>query len=219
MNYMLSAQLARLARHVAAPGASRVDFAVKVSLLVVGVLVVLLVAQVVYALWFRRFTVHRDGRLVSKRTVFTWLLGASGIVTGLFWLGYSAFLDEIVPPASAYEIQALSAKNAWQFLYPTGKHSLNRLVVPTDRPVRLVLSSKDVEHSFFVPQLGLQQTALPGRYTSLWFQAPRRQTLSIGDGRTAAAAKTSAVLDVIDASSFELWLSTKDPNFGPSEAR
>ena len=45
------------------------------------------------------------------------------------------------------------------------------LRVPAGRPVRLLMTSRDVIHCFFVPAFRLKQDALPGRYTDAWFEA------------------------------------------------
>ena len=45
------------------------------------------------------------------------------------------------------------------------------LHVPKDRPVKLIMSSDDVLHSFFIPAFRVKQDVVPGRYTNLWFEA------------------------------------------------
>ena len=59
----------------------------------------------------------------------------------------------------------------WQFEYPDGMRTLNELHVPVNRPVRLVMTSEDVIHSFFVPTFRIKKDVLPGRYTEEWFEA------------------------------------------------
>ena len=47
----------------------------------------------------------------------------------------------------------------------------NELHVPVNKVVRIDLTSKDVIHSFFVPNLRLKQDAVPGRIIHVWFEA------------------------------------------------
>jgi cytochrome c oxidase subunit II len=61
----------------------------------------------------------------------------------------------------------------WHFAYPDGPNSNATLTVPAGRPVRLLLTSRDVIHSFFVPEFRVKQDAVPGRYTELWFEASK----------------------------------------------
>jgi cytochrome c oxidase subunit 2 len=59
----------------------------------------------------------------------------------------------------------------WQFAYPEGPSAISVLHVPTGRPVRLLITSRDVIHSFYVPAFRIKKDALPGRYTETWFEA------------------------------------------------
>ncbi len=49
----------------------------------------------------------------------------------------------------------------------------NPLVVPVDRKVRIITTANDVIHAFFVPSLGVQETALPGFVRDTWFRAQK----------------------------------------------
>ena len=70
------------------------------------------------------------------------------------------------PPKGAMDVYVQGKKWMWKFAYPGGPNSLDVLRVPAGRPVRLLITSRDVIHSFFVPALRLKQDALPGRYTA-----------------------------------------------------
>ena len=56
---------------------------------------------------------------------------------------------------------------------PTAQREINELHVPLGKPVRLIMTSQDVIHSFFVPAFRIKQDVLPGRYTETWFQATK----------------------------------------------
>jgi len=138
-----------------------------------------------------------------------WLSLPSIVVVLLFWLGYRTNLDGLVAPADAYDIQVLSERGAWAFTYPTGKLSRVDLVVPVARPVRLIMSSKDAIHGLSIPELRLQQLAIPGRYSTIWFNIPSQRSLSTRctegcDARTNTEPKVVAV----DESHFDAWLAT-----------
>jgi cytochrome c oxidase subunit II len=70
----------------------------------------------------------------------------------------------------------------WQYIYPDGQISIDRLVVPVDRPVRLELVSFDVNHSWWVPELTGKKDAIPGRTNQLRF-TPTRE--GVYEGRCA----------------------------------
>jgi cytochrome c oxidase subunit II len=64
----------------------------------------------------------------------------------------------------------------WQYVYPEGQVSLDRLVLPVDEPVRLQITSFDVNHSWWVPELTGKRDAIPGRATTLNFTPEKEGT-------------------------------------------
>jgi cytochrome c oxidase subunit 2 len=85
-------------------------------------------------------------------------------------------------PPAALSIQVTGKQFNWEVVYPgpDGKFGtpddklfLDELHVPVNRPVRVVLKSRDVIHSFFLPNFRLKQDMVPGREIEGWFQATR----------------------------------------------
>ncbi len=102
----------------------------------------------------------------------TWT-GIPVVLVGImFYMGFRGFMDLVNPPADAKTIYVLGQKWSWNFTYPNG-HNDAELHVPVGVPVRLVLTSNDVIHSFYVPAFRIKKDALPGRYTTAWFNATR----------------------------------------------
>ena len=81
------------------------------------------------------------------------------------------FLDLYRPPAEAMPIHVVAKQWMWKFQHPEGAREINDLHVPIGTPVKLMMTSEDVIHSLYVPALRIKQDVLPGRYTSLWFDA------------------------------------------------
>jgi cytochrome c oxidase subunit 2 len=77
-----------------------------------------------------------------------------------------------VIPKDALEIKVTAQRWLWKFDYPNGNVSVNELVVPAGKPIKLLMSSTDVIHSFFVSDFRVKMDLLPNRYTSTWFNAP-----------------------------------------------
>ena len=90
-----------------------------------------------------------------------------------FFVGFRDFVWASSPPRNALDVYVTGKEWMWKFSYPQGASSLGVLYVPAGQPVRLLLTSRDVIHSFFVPDFRLKKDALPGRYTETWFEAPR----------------------------------------------
>src|SRR5688572_24718763 len=95
------------------------------------------------------------------------------ILIVIFFWGFNDYVRAQVAPANAIEIQVKAKKWVWEFEYPDGMRTLNEIHVPVNRPVRLVMNSEDVLHSFFVPSFRTKMDVLPGRYTELWFDSTR----------------------------------------------
>lgn len=107
----------------------------------------------------------------SRKLEITWTLIPTVLIIAIFVWGFRVFLDQNMPPANAYEIQVRAEKWRWNFIYPDGTQTLNELHVPVGRPVKLVMSSTDVLHSFFVPAFRVKQDVIPNRYSTVWFEA------------------------------------------------
>ena len=73
----------------------------------------------------------------------------------------------------------MGKKWMWKFAYPEGPSGVNILRVPAHRPVRLLMTSRDVLHSFYIPAFRIKQDVLPGKYTQTWFEANQTGTFHI----------------------------------------
>jgi cytochrome c oxidase subunit II len=100
-----------------------------------------------------------------------WTLIPTVLVFIVFAWGFRGYLRMFVIPKGALEIKVTAQRWFWSFDYPNGATSVNDLVVPVGKPIKLLLSSKDVIHSFFVPDFRIKMDALPNRYTMIWFEA------------------------------------------------
>jgi len=103
----------------------------------------------------------------------TWSVIPLIFVLIVFGWGYKVYMEQQTVPDDAYEVNVTAQQWAWGFDYDNGAHSMKELHVPAGRPVKLVMTSKDVIHSFYVPAFRLKQDVLPNRYTEIWFNAPK----------------------------------------------
>lgn len=107
----------------------------------------------------------------NKLLEITWIVIPTILVLITFTWGFKSYIKLGVAPPQSYQIQTVGAQWLWNFTYPNGTTTTNELHVPVGRPVKLIMSSEDVIHSFFVPAFRVKHDVLPGRYTSLWFEA------------------------------------------------
>jgi cytochrome c oxidase subunit II len=91
----------------------------------------------------------------------------------LLWFvqGFKDYIWYTSPPKNTMDVYVMGKKWMWKFAYPDGPNAIGTLHVPANRPVRLLMTSRDVIHSFFIPDFRVKQDVLPGRYTELWFEA------------------------------------------------
>jgi len=101
----------------------------------------------------------------------TWVVIPTLLVLVIFVWGFRGYLRLSIVPAEAYEVKVNGQKWFWSFDYAEGAAVVNEMVVPVGRNVKLLLSSKDVIHSFFVPAFRIKKDVLPNRYSIAWFHA------------------------------------------------
>lgn len=89
----------------------------------------------------------------------------------IFAWGYSIYHSMTQAPPDAYEIRVLGRQWLWTFQYDNGRTTTGEVFVPMNRPVKLIMTSEDVLHGFFIPNFRIKQDVVPGMYTSIWFMA------------------------------------------------
>ncbi len=137
------------------------------------------------AAWFCiRYRKRRRGQL-TKRLVATRRHEAFTItgVLGMFilwWvIGFRQYVHMVEAPADSQIVYVDAKQWMWKFTYPGGRSTNDVLTVPVDKPIKLVMTSRDVIHSFYVPPFRAKQDVLPGRYTTVWFEAKKPGTYPI----------------------------------------
>jgi cytochrome c oxidase subunit 2 len=131
-----------------------------------------------------------------------------------FWVaGYRQYLAIRVPPPGALEVYVTAKQWMWKFHYPSGQSTAGYVVVPAGRPVEMLLTSRDVIHSFYVPELRVKQDALPGRYTSMWFRADRAGTVQARCAEYCGVSHSRMWADVVvlDPGDYSRWLEGSAP--------
>jgi cytochrome c oxidase subunit 2 len=83
------------------------------------------------------------------------------------------------PPTNAMNIYVVGKQWMWKAEHEGGQHEINALHVPTGRAVQLTLISQDVFHSFSIPDFRIKREVIPGRYSTVWFQATTPGTYHI----------------------------------------
>jgi cytochrome c oxidase subunit II len=144
------------------------------------------------------------------------------LVAVIFFIGLRAYLDMETPPRNTYDIEVVGQKWYWEFTYPNG-HTDPVLHVPLNFPVRLILNSEDVHHSFHVPALRMTKDAILGLSTETWFTAtqPGVYPAFCSEYCGTDHSNMTTALVVHEAGGFADWMNgVADPYAGmtPAEA-
>lgn len=136
--------------------------------------VVLFLGIAVCAIGFSWRYRYKPGRVTPHQAHNTmleivWTVIPLLLCVGIFFWGLNGWMKYAVAPGEAMEIQITAKKWLWTFEYPDGSRTANEIHVPVNKPVRFVMTSEDVLHDFFVPDMRVKHDIIPGRYTEVWF--------------------------------------------------
>ncbi len=103
----------------------------------------------------------------------TWSVVPALLCGVMFVWGSSLYIRNSRPPEAATEIFVIGKQWMWHLQHPEGPREINELHVPVGRPIKLTMTSEDVIHDFFVPAFRVKKDVVPGRYSTIWFQATK----------------------------------------------
>ncbi|WP_197531279.1 cytochrome c oxidase subunit II [Posidoniimonas corsicana] len=159
------------------PGASTTAHYVDNLFYVISVICVfffvLIIAMMAWFMWkYRARPGHREEHTAHHNNALeiTWSVIPLILAIWIFFQGFVGYVAMRNTPQDAYEIEVIAQKWSWSFVYPTGAIS-PELHVPKDQPVKLILSSRDVIHSLYIPAFRVKMDCVPGRYNEMWFEA------------------------------------------------
>jgi cytochrome c oxidase subunit II len=114
--------------------------------------------------------VDRTEPRVDYKLEAAWILIPFLLTCVMFVWGSYLYFEGANPPKDALDVYVIGKQWMWKIQHPEGKREINELHIPAGRPVRLIMSSVDVIHSFYVPAFRTKMDVLPGRYTTVWFK-------------------------------------------------
>lgn len=176
------------------------------------------IAMIYFAIKYKRKSDDDKTPLITHNNTLeiTWSVIPLILVFIVFGWGYSGWLNLKAVPDNAYEIQVSAYKWGWTFSYENGAQVGNEVHVPAGRPVKLVMKSQDVLHSFFVPDYRVKQDVLPNRYTYVWFQAEEPGESQVFCTEYCGTSHSDMLAKVIVHSpdDFDNWLASQSSGGG-----
>ena len=174
------------------------------------VTVAIFTAIMVFAVQYRR----RRGVLAeqiegSTALEVTWSVIPLFIFFVIFMWGALIYFRERTPPRGATEVYVVAKQWMWKLQHEEGQREINELHVPVGRDVKMILTSQDVIHSFYVPAFRIKQDVLPGRYTTAWFRATKAGTYHLFCAEYCGSQHSGMIgqVVVLEPAQYQAWLS------------
>lgn len=197
--------------------ANTVDELFNLILIITTIVFVLVEALLVYFLIrYKRKHPDKQGKAIhgNNTAEVIWTLIPAIILVFIGIYSASIVYDVQTPPDDVYEIKVYGKKWAWDFQYENDAMTYNELRIPEGRNVLFKIYSKDVIHSFWIPEFRMKQDAVPGRETQFWVKA---EDIPRADGKYEkriicaeycgnAHSKMLADLIIMPADEFDTWV-------------
>jgi cytochrome c oxidase subunit 2 len=176
------------------------------TLFAVGVWIALLFFAIRYR---RRSEADRPAEIHGSLALeLTWTLVPLAIMAVMFVWGAKVFFHMNRPPDDAMTVSVVGKRWMWKLQHPTGQREINELHVPRGRAVKLVITSEDTIHSFFVPAFRIKKDAVPGRYNTAWFRATKNGTYHLFCAEYCGTEHSKMIgrVVVMEPEAYQTWL-------------
>jgi cytochrome c oxidase subunit 2 len=191
--------------------AGHVDALYLFLVLVSGIMTVLIFTTlIIFAVKFRRRRGQTAEQIEGSNILeITWSVIPLGVFMAFFVWGAVLYFQERTPPQDATEVYTVAKQWMWKFEHIEGQREINELHVPVGRDVKLIMTSQDVIHSFYVPAFRIKQDVLPGRYTTMWFHATKPGTYHVFCAEYCGTQHSGMIGSVVvmEPRDYEAWMS------------
>jgi cytochrome c oxidase subunit 2 len=108
----------------------------------------------------------------------------------------------------------------WKIQHSTGQREINELHVPVGKKIKLIMTTEDVIHDFFIPAFRTKMDVVPGKYTVQWFEATKTGKFDIYCAEYCGMNHSGMIgsVTVMEPREFDNWLSGNTNNTSPTVA-
>ena len=195
----------------ASTAAGNVDALFIFLIIVSGLMTALIFTAVVYfaARYRRRRGVLAEQIEGSTPLELTWSIIPLFVFLVIFAWGAVVYFKGRTPPRDSTEVYVVAKQWMWKLEHAEGQREINELHVPVGRDVKLIMTSQDVIHSFYVPAFRMKQDVLPGRYTVAWFRATKPGTYHLFCAEYCGTQHSGMIGSIVvqEPAQFEAWMS------------
>ena len=137
-----------------------------------------------------------------------WTLAPVPVFVVMFVWGARVYVGAYRAPDDATVVYGIGKQWMWKFQHPEGQREINALHVPVGHAVRMLLTSEDVIHSFFVPAFRIHMDVLPERFTSVWFQPTEPGTYHLFCSQYCGTehAQMAGTVVAMEPADYQHWL-------------
>lgn len=190
--------------------AGRVDALYIFLLIVCGMMTLLVFTCLIYfaARYRNRPGVAAEQIEGSTELEIVWTAIPFAVFMVIFVWGAAVYFKARTPPRDATEVYVVAKQWMWKLEHAEGQREINELHVPVGRDVKLIMTSQDVIHSFFVPAFRIKQDVVPGRYTVAWFRATKPGTYHLFCTQYCGTQHSGMVgsIVVMEPAEYEAWI-------------
>jgi len=185
------------------------------TLLISGVLIF-------FVIKYRRRTAFEIPRPIagSHKLETVWSVIPFIIAMSMFAWGAQVYFENSRPPKNANEVYVVGKQWMWKIQHSTGQREINALHVPVGRKIKLIMTSEDTIHDFFIPAFRIKADVLPGKYTTQWFEATKPGTYHLFCAEYCGMNHSGMIGSVIvmQPADFDNWLSGNASQQSPAVA-
>lgn len=195
----------------ASTGAVDVDRLYIFLIAVTGSAVVLVMSLAIFfAVKYRRTADNQVPKyeLENKYLEYSWIVLPFIAFMVIYFWSAQVYFRANRSPDDALEVWGTGRRWMWKFQHLGGQSEINELHVPLGRPVKVILASEDVIHSFFVPAFRVKRDVLPHRYTTVWFRPTKagRYHLFCAEYCGTEHSKMIGSVVVLPEAEYQTWL-------------
>ena len=177
---------------------------------------------VFFVIRYRRRTPYEIPRPIagSHKLETLWTVIPFLISMTIFGWAAKVYFDQSSPPKNAMEVYVVGKQWMWKIQHSTGQREINELHVPIGKKIKLIMTTEDVIHDFFVPAFRVKSDVVPGKYTTLWFEATKTGKFDFYCAEYCGMNHSGMIGSVVvmESREFDNWLSGNTSNTTPAVA-
>jgi len=175
-----------------------------------------------FVLRYRRRSPYEIPRPIAGSHKLETLWSVIPFLIAMTIFGWSAkvYFEQYAPPQNAMEVYVVGKQWMWKIQHSTGQREINELHVPVGKKIKLIMTTEDVIHDFFVPAFRMKADVVPGRYTTQWFEATKTGTFHLFCAEYCGMNHSGMIGSVVvmEPREFDNWLSGNVASTTPAAA-